>query len=594
MLWVAAHLPQLGLDIFQRRHPHGAEPLMALAEDGRVRLVNDRARSAGVAIGTSLATALSIAPQLTHFERDPAAENERLRVLATMAHRFTPTVSLAPPTALLLEVQGSLNLFGGLGPLLSRLRRAVRRLGHGAALAAAHTPAAALALAKAGLEAPLADFPDPAELAQKASEALAGAPIACTEIEARSIERLADMGLFEVGSLTRLPRHELGKRFGPGLVETLGKLTGAIPDPRPPEPLRERFRSSMHLLESVSSKSILRLPMRRLAVELEAWLTARQLGARALRWFFKPLASRSACRSASHSACRSAFHSTALPVRFAQPRMQANILLEISALALDRIDLPAEVMSLSLVADAVEPLAEAGPAHRDLLGEALSLPQGGTPRMPKGQRARLDAVSNGSMTGASAYHSAYHSAYQAPMDFVDRVAARLNGESVRVLRWVDDHRPECATALGPVTLPQAIQPPAAGPLGSHSVSPSASHSASASASHSASHSACPFPRPLWLLESPRPVNLEHYRILSGPERIETGWWEPLEGSPNGVALSMAGRSASPSASHSASPSASRDYFIALDSEGARCWLFKPRSSNRADGAQGWYLHGYFA
>ena len=566
MLWVAAHLPQLGLDIFQRRHPHGAEPLMALAEDGRVRLVNDRARSAGVAIGTSLATALSIAPQLTHFERDPAAEDERLRVLATMAHRFTPTVSLAPPSALLLEVQGSLNLFGGLGPLLGRLRRAVRRLGHGAALAAAHTPAAALALAKAGLEAPLTDFPDPVELAQKASEALAGAPIACTEIEARSIERLADMGLFEVGSLTRLPRHELGKRFGPGLVETLGKLTGAIPDPRPPEPLRERFRSSMHLLESVSSKSILRLPMRRLAVELEAWLTARQLGARALRWFFKPLAGRSACRS------------TALPVRFAQPRMQANILLEISALALDRIDLPAEVMSLSLVADAVEPLAEAGPAHRDLLGEALSLPQGGTPRMPKGQCARLDAVSNGSMTGASAYHSAY----QAPMDFVDRVAARLNGESVRVLRWVDDHRPECATALGPVTLPQATQPPAAGPLGSHSVSPSASHSA------------CPFPRPLWLLESPRPVNLEHYRILSGPERIETGWWEPLEGSPNGVALSMAGRSASPSASHSASPSASRDYFIALDSEGARCWLFKPRSSNRADGAQGWYLHGYFA
>ena len=500
MLWVAAHLPQLGLEIFQRRHPHGVQPPMVLAEDGRVRLVDGRARSAGVAIGASLATALSVAPQLIHFERDPAAEDERLRVLATMAHRFTPTVSVAPPAALLLEVAGSLNLFEGLGPLLSRLRRAVQRLGHGAALAAAHTPAAALALAKAGLAAPLPDFPDRAELTQKASEALAGAPIACTEIEARSLERLADMGLFEVGALVRLPRHELGKRFGPGLVETLDKLTGAIPDPRAPEPLRERFRSSMHLLESVSSKPVLRLPMRRLAVELEAWLTARQLGVRSLRWFFKPLASRS----------------TALPVRFAQPRMRANSLLEISGLALDRIDLPAEVMSLSLVADAVEPIAEAGATHRDLLGEDAAVGQ-------------------------------------APMDFVDRVMARLNGESVRVLRLVDDHRPECATALAPATLPETTQPPAAGSLEGS------------------------FPRPLWLLESPRPVDPEHYRILSGPERIETGWWE----SPDGFASSTASRSVP------------RDYFVAMDPGGARCWLFRPRTLD-SNPVEQWYLHGFFS
>ena len=500
MLWVAAHLPQLGLEIFQRRHPHGIQQPMVLAEDGRVRLVDDRARSAGVAIGASLATALSVAPQLIHFERDPAAETERLRVLATMAHRFTPTVSVAPPAALLLEVEGSLNLFEGLGPLLGRLRRAVRRLGHGAALAAAHTPAAALALAKAGLEAPLPDFPDRAELTQRACKTLAGAPIACTEIEAHNIERLADMGLLEVGSLIRLPRHELGKRFGPDLVETLDKLTGAIPDPRTPEPLRERFHSSVHLLESVSSKKVLRLPMRRLAVELEAWLTARQLGARTLRWFFKPLGG----------------NSTALPVRFAQPRMRANSLLAISGLALDRIDLPAEVMSLSLVADAVEPIAEAGLTHRDLLGEGSS-------------------------------------ADQAPMDFVDRVTARLNGESVRALRLVDDHRPECATALAPAFLPETTQPPAAEPLGSS------------------------FPRPMWLLESPRLVNPERYRILSGPERIETGWWE----SPDGFASSTA------------SHSAPRDYFVAMDPDGARCWLFKPRMFG-SEKAEQWYLHGYFA
>ena len=86
---------------------------------------------------------------------------------------------------------------------------------------------------------------------------------------------------------------------------------------------------------------------------------------------------------------------------------------------------------------------------------------------------------------------------------------------------------------------------------------------------------------MWLLESPRPVNPERYRILSGPERIETGWWE----SPEGFALSTA--------SHSAGHSVRRDYFIATDPEGARCWLFRPRTLDSNEAEQ-WYLHGYFA
>ena len=84
---------------------------------------------------------------------------------------------------------------------------------------------------------------------------------------------------------------------------------------------------------------------------------------------------------------------------------------------------------------------------------------------------------------------------------------------------------------------------------------------------------------MWLLESPRPVNPERYQILSGPERIETGWWEspPLDGG----------------ASHSASRSAYRDYFVAMDPEGARCWLFKPRILD-SNPAEQWYLHGFFS
>lgn len=71
-----------------------------------------------------------------------------------------------------------------------------------------------------------------------------------------------------------------------------------------------------------------------------------------------------------------------------------------------------------------------------------------------------------------------------------------------------------------------------------------------------------YPR-LWpslLLPEPQPVNIQQFQVLSGPERIESGWWE-------------------------ASP-IRRDYYIA-ERHQQRCWLFR-----RDDGQ--WFLHGYYA
>ena len=53
--------------------------------------------------------------------------------------------------------------------------------------------------------------------------------------------------------------------------------------------------------------------------------------------------------------------------------------------------------------------------------------------------------------------------------------------------------------------------------------------------------------------------------MSGPERIEAGWWEP--------------------------GTVTRDYFIAADITGALLWVFRERPVNGADAA--WYLHGLF-
>ncbi|MDW8479587.1 MAG: hypothetical protein RML12_06770 [Xanthomonadales bacterium] len=68
------------------------------------------------------------------------------------------------------------------------------------------------------------------------------------------------------------------------------------------------------------------------------------------------------------------------------------------------------------------------------------------------------------------------------------------------------------------------------------------------------------PRPAWLLPEPCPVRPEDYELLAGPERIESGWWDGAD--------------------------LRRDYHLARDREGRRCWLFRDRD--------GWFLHGLFA
>jgi protein ImuB len=70
------------------------------------------------------------------------------------------------------------------------------------------------------------------------------------------------------------------------------------------------------------------------------------------------------------------------------------------------------------------------------------------------------------------------------------------------------------------------------------------------------------PRPNWLLPEPRPCGIDELRLIDGPERIESGWWDGGD--------------------------CRRDYWTAHDRQGNRLWVFreyKPRD--------GWFVHGFF-
>lgn len=500
-MWFGIRFPALGIEVFERRQPAGPATPTVLVEDGRVLMVNAAAHTAGVMPGSSLATALGIVGHLKHFERDADEECKRLRQLAEAAHRHTPCVSLSEPDSLALDIGASLKLFGGVAALANALEALFARLRHVSRIAFAATPAAALALARADEAFDLAHIPNDGQGLARAiadsREALRRTPLRCAALEARDVESLADMGIFNIGQLSDLPRDELGARFGPALQNQLARLIGAAPDPRPPVKPRERFAGAIHLVESVSNKAALRFPMRRLAVELEAWLQARQLGALRLAWRFEPL----------HPCEGQVPRAHHVEARFATARDDAKGFMEVSWLKLEGASLPDDVMSIVLNAVEVAPLT---------------------------------ASSDGLLAPAAATASP-----DAPLKLVDTLAARLGEGTVQGLAAVDDHRPEFAWAPRP---------------------PGIAWQARADAVPSARR------RPLWLLDAPRPVDGAGLKLLSGPERIESGWW----GSP-----------------------VARDYHVATDANGAQCWVFREHApagaaAERGGTAQSWFLHGYFA
>jgi protein ImuB len=472
-MWIAIRLPQLPLEIFLRGSST-PEPF-ALEERHRVFACDRKAAARGVRAGMAVPAALSLAPRLRIVARDPAAETEALLGLAGWAAQFTPGVALEFPDAVLLDATGSLRLFGGLAPLLERLRRELAEMGWSATLAGAPTPRGAFWLAFAGRERFIAS-------ADGLQPALDELPVAVLRRDRETLEALAAIGVRTLAGLRALPREGLARRFGQGLLDEIDRATGRLPDPRnffvPPA----RFCASLELPAEVVQADALLFAAKRLIVQLAGFLAARSGGAQRLLFRLRhrdraPIAVEIGLVAPS----RDAEHFTLLArERFAS------------------LALPQPVREIALEVDEVLPLP-----GRNL---GLLLEQG----KPQGDWKHL----------------------------VERLRARLGAGAVSGVAVRAEHRPELAGA-------------AAG-LDEKSLHLDFGE------------------RPMWLLESPRPLAeigaRPHHEgpleLLAGPERIESGWWDGGE--------------------------VTRDYFVARTQNEALVWIYRER------GGGGWYLHGLFA
>ncbi len=268
-MWIAIRLPQLPLEIFLRGSST-PEPF-ALEERHCVFACDRKAFARGVRAGMAVAAALALAPRLRVAPRDPAAETEALLGVAGWAAQFTPGVALEFPDGVLLEVSGSLRLFGGLESLLGRLRLGLDEMGWSSVLAGAPTPRAAFWFALVGKQEFIGES---AELEPVLAE-LSVEVLRCNDETLAAFEAI---GVRTLGELRTLPREGVARRFGQGPLAEFDRALGRLPDPRNFFVLPVRFGAAIELPAEVTQAEALLFAARRLIVQLAGFLAARSSG----------------------------------------------------------------------------------------------------------------------------------------------------------------------------------------------------------------------------------------------------------------------------------------------------------------------------
>jgi protein ImuB len=225
--WLALHFADLSLAAAYHacsieRRAALDEACWAVVDEDRLKHVvacNARAWNEGVRPGHRMNAAIALCGSLALIARDPDAERRLLEGIATSCLKYTSAVSPQAPNEVLLEVRGSLRLFGGAHALIERIEADLVGLNAGLQLALAPTARSAQWLARASTT-PRVCLP------RELPDALATLPIASLKWPLPIELQLTRFGVTRVGDLMRLSRKDLARRIGAAPVRELAQAMG--------------------------------------------------------------------------------------------------------------------------------------------------------------------------------------------------------------------------------------------------------------------------------------------------------------------------------------------------------------------------------
>jgi protein ImuB len=207
-----------------------------------------------------------------------------LQRLCMHAQAFTSFVSIEPPNALLLEIRGSVKLFGSLETLHADIDACWRRLALQVFSATAPSTLGALWLARAGSHGGRSRLAGPMieDLSVLPSH-LSKLPLVCTAWDIERLQTLRAMGVTRVGELLRLPRAGLARRLSPAMLQDLDIALARQPAPRRAFVPRERFRERCDFETEIEHVAYLEKALEPLIGRCARFLCERQAGVQRLQ-----------------------------------------------------------------------------------------------------------------------------------------------------------------------------------------------------------------------------------------------------------------------------------------------------------------------
>ena len=330
-LWLCIYPDLLAVDAVA---PSTMEPTLISEESGGrlfVGACNLTAEKYGIAAGMSLAAALSLYRELVVLPRNPMAERQILNRLADWALGLSSRISIYADESLVIEIKGSLRLFGGLEALYEQAIKGIDAFGLGYKTSMAPTAKAAFWLAKWGNGQQIDSM-------EALPSTLRQLPIHVLVQDERRLLRLQRSGITTLADFMRLSRDGVTRRFGSAALKALDQAMG-----RQPEPLQwyrspYQFSKTQELYQPVSDCNLIKPIAAALLKEFEKYLQQRQAVTQHIQ-----------CRLIHRSGSE-----TVVNVECSQGNWRADHFFPLLEEHLERLHLPGEVATVTLFADQMQ------------------------------------------------------------------------------------------------------------------------------------------------------------------------------------------------------------------------------------------------
>lgn len=294
------------------------------------------ARMAGVIPAMRRGGVLMLAPHARIHERTALREEAALQAVAMAMLQYTPQVTLAEESTLLLDIGASLRLFGGIRSLCRRVRADLRSLGFTGKLSCAPTARAAWMLARVGGRRVLKQ--------QSSARALYRLPVMVLPAARPFASWFEGIGCDTIGDLQRLPRPGLQRRCGRALLDLLDCAVGSVPEVFEWIEAPTKFEAKMELFDRIENADLLLTGAQRLVLQLIGWVCAMQLAVRGIMLKLE------------HERGRVARAPTEVEIVLAEPAWHSDHIVRLLKERLGKLVLEAPVIGLVLTTTQLQPM----------------------------------------------------------------------------------------------------------------------------------------------------------------------------------------------------------------------------------------------